>query len=146
MTVTDQIRDASPKDFVFVVKLLQSENLPVEDISTELSNFFVIEDDGKIVGVIGLEIYGKDGLLRSMAVDREYRNKFLGAVLLNRLLLHAAKQNITGLYLITTTADKYFSKKGFEVINRERVPASIASSREFSTLCPSTATVMVKEL
>ena len=146
ITASAQVRAATSKDFAAVVELLQSGNLPVEDISTKLPDFFVIEDGGEVVAAIGLEPYGEHGLLRSMVVDPEYRNKSLAAVLLKRLLLHAIEQRITRLYLITTTAEKYFSKKGFVVLDRERVPASIAASREFSMLCPSTATVMIKEL
>jgi amino-acid N-acetyltransferase len=145
-SITDAVRAAAPNDFIHVTDLLRSENLPVEDISTELSGFFVIEDDGKVVAAIGLEIYGAKGLLRSMVVAPEYRNKSLADVLLNRLFLHASEQGTKSLYLITTTAEKYFLKKGFQRIDREQVPASIKSSREFTTLCPSTATVMTMEL
>jgi amino-acid N-acetyltransferase len=145
-SIPDTVRVATPKDFIPVVELLRSENLPVEDISTRLSNFFVIEDDGKVVAAIGLETYGDNGLLRSMIVTREHRNKSLATALLNQLLSYAITQGAKRLYLITTTAEKYFLKKGFEIIDREQVPAAIKSSREFTTLCPSTATVMMKEL
>jgi N-acetylglutamate synthase-like GNAT family acetyltransferase len=59
------VRVANSKDFEAVLKLLRSENLPVEDISEQLSHFFVIDDKRKVVAVIGLEIYGKHGLLRN---------------------------------------------------------------------------------
>ncbi len=140
------VRVAVPADFVRVIELLRSESLPVEDISTELPNFFVIEHDGKVVAAIGLEIYGEDALLRSMVVDRECRNRSLATTLLDRLFLRAGEQKIKGLYLITTTAEKYFHKKGFEIIDRQLVPALIKSSREFTSLCPSTAIVMTREL
>ena len=148
MNVIDQthVRPAVSKDFEAVVKLLQSENLPTEDISEDLSHFFVIERSGNIIAVIGLEVYGKEGLLRSLVVDQHYRNQSLATTLLNKLLLHAAEQRIGTIYLITTTAEKYFAAKKFSVINRTEVPLSISSSQEFSTLCPSTATVMSRKL
>jgi amino-acid N-acetyltransferase len=81
----------------------------------------------------------------AMTADPDYRNRSLATILLNQLLLRTAELNLTALYLITTTAEKYYAKKGFVVISRERVPSSIAS-REFRSLCRSTATVMMKEL
>ena len=140
------VRSAVPGDFGHVVMLLERESLPVEDIPTQLPDFFVIEDEGRIVATIGLEIYGKEGLLRSLVVEREFRNKSLATALLNQLLFHAGEKGIRKLFLITTTAESYFLKKGFKTIERDHVPTSIRSSREFGMICPSTATVMIKEL
>lgn len=139
-------RTADSNDFKTVTTLLQSENLPIEDIVRELPHFFVIEDGNNVIAVGGLEVYGNDGLVRSMIVDPNYRNRSLAAILLNKLQEYAAEQGITALYLITTTAREYFAKKGFKAIAREEVSSSLASSREFSTLCPSTATVMMRKL
>lgn len=148
MNVIDKthVRPAVASDFEAVVKLLQSENLPVSDLSEDLSHFFVIEHNGSIVAVVGVEIYGRLGLLRSMVVDQHYRNQSLATTLLNRLLLYAAEQGIGSIYLITTTAEKYFAARKFSVVNRTEVPLSISSSQEFSKLCPSTATVMMRTI
>ena len=140
------VRTATTNDFEQLITLLQTENLPTEDISRELSHFFVIAEAGNIIGAIGLELYGKNGLLRSLIVDRYYRNQSLASILLDALLVYAAKQGINSLYLITTTAEKYFARKTFTVISRALIPLSISSSREFSTLCPATATVMLKNI
>lgn len=140
------VRIAGSGDFQKVTELLQSENLPVEDIPKDLAHFFVIDYGSKIVAAGGLEVYENTGLLRSIIVDKDFRNRSLAAILLNRLLLYATEQEITALYLITTTAEKYFEKTGFTTTSRDKVPSSVASSREFSTLCPSTATVMKKVL
>ena len=139
-------RKASLEDFTGIVKLLQEEKLPTQDLIPGLSQLLVIELDEKIVGVAGIELYGKLGLLRSVAVDKNYRNRSLATILIDDLLLYAAEQQITDLYLITTSAEDYFSKKGFVVVNRDRVPGAIKSSSEFSTMCPSTAAVMIKAL
>ena len=139
-------RKATQEDFKGILNLLQNENLPSEDLSPTLSQFFVIEVDEKIVGVAGIEIYDDLGLLRSIAVDKNYRNRFLATMLIDEVLLDAAEKEITALYLITTSAEHYFSKKGFVVVDRDGIPAPIKSSSEFSTMCPSTAAVMIKVL
>ena len=50
------------------------------------------------------------------------------------------------LYLLTTTAERYFPKFGFERIERHEVPASVQVSVEFTSACPSNAIVMRKRL
>ena len=142
---TPMVLKAVPADFDQVRQLLHSENLPVEDISPDLPNFFVIRDNQTVVGVIALEVYGRDGLLRSMAVHPQHRSKSLGDALLKSLIDHA-REVVTTLYLITTTAEKYFLKRGFESVPRENISSLIQSSKEFTTLCPTTATVMKKDL
>lgn len=139
-------RKAALEDFTGIVKLLQGEKLPTQDLIPGRTQFLVIELDKKIVGVAGIEIYSNLGLLRSVAIDKNYRNRLLATMLIDDLLLYAAEQGITALYLITTSAEHYFSKKGFVVVDRDIVPGAIKSSSEFSTMCPSTATVMVKAL
>lgn len=140
------IRPARSEDFNSITQLLKKENLPVADLLPELPHFFLVEERGKVLGAIGLEIYGEKALLRSLIVHAGYRNKSLASQLLETMLLYAEEGGIKTLFLITTTAETYFSKKGFEKIDRDTIPAPIAGSTEFSTFCPSTAFVMRKEL
>ncbi|HET9278312.1 MAG TPA: arsenic resistance N-acetyltransferase ArsN2 [Flavitalea sp.] len=146
MTSEASVRKAIPKDFTAITKLLREVGLPTSDVSTDLSHFFVIEEDGEIIASAGLEVYDNLGLLRSVAVDKNHRNRSLAMVLVNKLLSYAAGEKLKALYLITTTAEHYFAKRGFQTVNRDNIPAPITSSSEFSSTCPSTATVMVKEL
>jgi amino-acid N-acetyltransferase len=53
---------------------------------------------------------------------------------------------LTEVYLLTLDAQGYFESFGFAVIDRERVPAEVAASREFDSICPATATAMVLQL
>jgi amino-acid N-acetyltransferase len=58
----------------------------------------------------------------------------------------ASSTGITTMYLLTETADKYFSKKGYSTITRGEVPDELKGSSEFSHVCPVSAVVMKKEL
>jgi len=49
-------------------------------------------------------------------------------------------------YLLTTTAEEFFPKFGFERVERTDVPASVQTSIEFRSACPSSAIVMRKAL
>ena len=47
---------------------------------------------------------------------------------------------------LTTTAERFFPKFGFEGIARSDVPPSVQASIEFTSACPSSAMVMRKTL
>ena len=117
--MSDQIKitKAGNEQRQAVVALLQSEQLPVEDLPASFNNFFVAMADDKVIGVIGLEQYEQYGLLRSMVVDKEYRNKNIATQLVQHLESYAASLGINCLYLLTETASVYFTAKGLSLIH-----------------------------
>jgi len=140
------IRKAGELDFPAIKSLLATMKLPSEDLQKELPGFFIAEANGKTAGCIGLENYGDAALLRSMAVYPEYRNQGIASRLTETLLQQAAAEGVKEIYLLTETAENYFLKKGFRTISRSSVPDTVKKSSEFSHLCPSSATVMRKEI
>jgi len=128
-----------------ISRLLESSKLPFSDIRESQVKFIVAKENDKIVGCIGLEIYGTEGLLRSFAVENNYRNRGIGKDLYNSLLAYSTENHISTLHLLTNTAREYFSKVGFMVANRSKAPETISKSSEFGSLCPSSATYMVLE-
>ena len=50
------------------------------------------------------------------------------------------------VFLLTTTAERFFPKFGFEQIARDDVPPSVQASVEFRSACPASAIVMRKRL
>jgi len=146
MPATINIQKAGEKDFETVCKLLLQENLPIADLNPLLENFFISVEDNKITGVIGMDRYGKDGLLRSAIVQKEYRNTGIAAALVARLFDEAAKQGVSTLYLITDTAAAYFEKKGFNKITKAEVAPAVLESKEFNGLCPASSIIMVQKL
>lgn len=121
---------------------LTSVKLPVSDLPTDLSGFTLAFDEGELVGTAGMELLGNIGLLRSVAVAETYRSQQIGRQLLEAALDHARRHGVNEVYLITNTADHYFEKNGFQRLDRSEVPAAIASTEQFSGLCPSSAVVM----
>ena len=127
-------------------KFLQQLDLPVSDLPSDLSGFTLAFDAEQIVGTAGLELHGSLGLLRSVAVAETHRNQQLGQQLYSAALQHARSKGVQTVYLITTTADRYFEKHGFRQVERSEVPAFIAQTAQFATLCPSSAVVMKLDL
>lgn len=137
---------ADPEDEESVGRLLSQYGLPFSDITEHLPHFILAKNGDCIVGVVGLEVMGEFGLLRSLAVAPSYLTKGLGKTLYEKILTHAQDAGVRELYLLTTSAESYFSKQGFDRVARHVVPESIQSTQEFSNLCPSTAVVMVKRI
>ena len=129
-----------------VKNLLQRCNLPFEDIDAHFDNYLVGIVDNVIAGTIGFEAYGKIALLRSMAVDIEYRNNGITNSLLRQIIKISKENQIQTLFLLTTSAEDYFLKHGFEMIDRNSLPEVIKTTQEFQNICPDTAVCMKKQI
>jgi len=57
-------------------------------------------------------------------------------------LQRAREDGIDEVYLLTTTAEKYFPRFGFARTTRAAVPETVKESAEFRGACPDTAVVM----
>jgi amino-acid N-acetyltransferase len=134
---------ARPHDLRGALDLLGRAELTDQDVSEGWGHYFVVrEDDGRVVGVAGLELHGEDGLLRSVAVDPDYRGQGLAAALVEAVLQRAGRVGLRSVYLLTTTARDYFARRGFALCPRDEAPPAIRESWEFKTGCPSTAAFM----
>jgi amino-acid N-acetyltransferase len=127
-----------------IVALLSAEKLHVADLPASLKNFAVTRHSEVLTGVIGLEIYGNYGLLRSLAVNNNFRNQGIAAELLHHIETLAAVKSLKAVYLLTETAPDYFTRKGYIIIARADVPAEVQQSTEFSHVCLQSAIVMQK--
>jgi len=146
------IRPATPNDLPAIEQLLTESGLPVDGVAeivrASTGEFLVAESvgDGQLVGVAGLEICCDDALLRSVAVRPEWRSHGVGRDLVHEIVDHAESRGFPALYLLTMTAERYFPRFGFSRIERAAAPKGIAESKEFTSMCPSSAAVMVKSL
>jgi amino-acid N-acetyltransferase len=141
-----RIENARPEDKDAIVALLHQGQLLTDDLPADLANFVIANEATTPVGVAGLERFGPVGLLRSVAVDPAFQGNQIGAQVVERVLEKAQAAGVKELYLITTTADQYFQRHGFQVVDRQHMPASIQQTRQFSDLCPSSAIVMKRVL
>ena len=140
------LRPARPDDLPRIEALLRASDLPLDGVAEALPTFVVAEHDGRLVGVAGLECCRENALLRSVAVDPEWRSRGLGRQLVTRVISEAEARGIRALYLLTMTAEHYFPSFGFEKVSRDAVPADVRATDEFRSACPASATVMAKPL
>ncbi|MGH7498558.1 MAG: arsenic resistance N-acetyltransferase ArsN2, partial [Gemmatimonadales bacterium] len=144
--VAAAIRSATIADHRAVLDLLEAAGLPLAGVAPALHDFYVAEIGGRVVGAVGLEPHLPDALLRSAVVEPGARGTGLGVALVERLLDHAREQGVRAVYLLTTTAEAYFLRFGFQRFAREDVPDGVRTSVEFREACPASATVMRKVL
>ena len=127
--------------------LLEAEGLPASDLTeAHLEHFFFTGTDGAPSALVGLEIYGEAALLRSLIVSASARSQGLGSALVLHAEEYAAALGVRSIYLLTTTAENYFERRGYQRLERTQAPASIQSTREFASLCPSSSAFMIKRL
>lgn len=115
------VRTAGQVDLPSIRSLLTSVDLTVAGVGEHVDHFLVVEDGGKIVACAGLETYGFHALLRSVAVHPHYRNRGLATLLVTRLVDQTRQDRLHAVYLLTTSAEAYFRRLGFETIPREDV-------------------------
>jgi amino-acid N-acetyltransferase len=141
-----RIRRARKADLPAVEQLLSASQLPIDGVKDHFADFIVAEDSNGIEGAVGLEKYESVALLRSAVVAPEYRGSGIGRKLVEQVLERAEEDGIDELYLLTTTAEKYFPRFGFKPTTRAAVPEELKSSAEFRGACPETAVVMKRRL
>jgi amino-acid N-acetyltransferase len=130
-----------------VKRLLADAELPTADLTPgHLEHFFGCGGKDDMDGVIGLELYGPVALLRSLAVVSSRRRQGVGRTLVERVEDYARRCGVEVLYLLTTTAEPFFSSIGYKRVARESAPEAIKATREYAAICPASSALMVKTL
>jgi amino-acid N-acetyltransferase len=141
-----RIEPAAASDVPDILRLVEDAGLPLDGLENHLESTIVARRGSQIVGTAALEIYAGGALLRSVAVDAAQRGAGLGQELTRAALAAAAARQVAGVYLLTTTAEGFFPRFGFEPVARDEVPESVRESVEFRSACPASAVVMRKRL
>jgi len=140
------LTSAATSDQPAIAALLREAGLPHEDFAPHLRHFLVARDpQGAVIGAVGAEVCGADALLRSLAVAPAHRGAGLGDRLIAEIERAAGEWGVRRWWLLTTTAESFFLKRGFERTARRAAPPAIAATREFSGLCPSVAVCLSRE-
>ncbi len=134
------------QDLSDVEALLRLCGLPFEDCAGHIDAFLGSRDGDTLCAVGGMECIGPIGLLRSIAVHPDSRGQGLAVDITRELLERARASGVREVYLLTETAEQYFSDFGFCTVDRDRLPPEIRATRQFESLCPSSAQAMRLDL
>lgn len=136
------ITPAGEADVSAIKDLLTRASLPTAGVDDHWQTFLVAREGGKLIGCGGAEAYQTVALIRSIVVDPAYRSHGLGRRLVRQLLDRLSSRGLREFYLLTTTAEAYFARRGFKTIDRDEVPPQLLSSRELQDACPASAICM----
>jgi amino-acid N-acetyltransferase len=127
--------------------LLVACDLPTSDLASHhFDHFLGCGTTEALQGIVGLEIFGALALLRSLAVAKDARGSGCGKALVAAAETYAKQKGVRDLYLLTTTAERFFARLGYLGAERDTAPVPIQRTREFADLCPDSAVFMVKHL
>jgi len=127
--------------------LLKSVGLPTEDLlESHLAHFLYVGTPAVPSALVGAEIFGEHALLRSLAVGDGMRDKGIGSLLVAHIERHARSQGVRQIYLLTSTAESFFARRGYTPLDRQLAPGPIQKTREFAALCPASSAFMAKVL
>ena len=130
-----QLSDLAPTTTVLV-----AAQLPVAGVHDQFPEAYAVaRDAGSLVGVAGLQRYGRFGLLRSVAVAEAHRGSGIGRALVTERLAAGRAVGLEGVYLLTATAAQWFFRLGFERVARPIGPAELLATPEFVDACPASA-------
>ncbi|MCM8821516.1 MAG: N-acetyltransferase [Candidatus Omnitrophica bacterium] len=126
------IRPAVMGDVYEIKNLINSQAkkgkmLPVSlnQIFENLRNFWVICDNGKVIGCGALKIVWRNlGEIRSLAIRNTKQKMGYGTKLIEMLILEAKKLEIKKIFVLTYAPD-FFEKFGFVRIEKTKLPHKI---------------------
>jgi arsenate reductase len=138
-----RLRPARQGDLEALVGLISECGLNAEGIgATYPAGYAVVDSAGELVGAAGVEIYGEDGLLRSVTVAADRRGSGLGALLVRNRLQWAVEQRLRAVYVLTLASARFFERLGFWRVEREEAPEGIRGSELFRSARPTTAALL----
>ncbi|HTE54407.1 MAG TPA: GNAT family N-acetyltransferase [Kofleriaceae bacterium] len=132
----DAVIPARPRDMDDVRELLKSLELDWADLRDEDSrNFLVLTNEDGFIGCIGIEVFGEDAVLRSLAVKRSARGHGYGWMLADTAINQTRRRGVKRLYLMTDkiASDFFAEKHGFRVVDQSLVAPRALQSPTFTT-------------
>ena len=139
------LRNAGIADFAAIHTLLDAGDLTTAGVNAATGNYIVAIHGKQIVGVIGMERYGSDVMLRSFTVHSDFRNCGIGAALFGQALAQQKTAGVSRFYLLTNTAAAFVARFGFVKISRNEIPAPLLTSSALGATCPLSSTCMKLE-
>ena len=138
-----EIKRAEKAQIGEIEKILETCELSTTGLPDQIQDFYLAAVPEGIAGCIGLEVYGKYGIIRSTAVLPEYRRRGIGVQLAEKAIENARDRGIEELYLKTEHEAKFFSQVGFTSIFPQQIPAEIKDAEMLAVSCcgPKAATM-----
>ncbi len=99
--------------------------MPRRELSQEIEDgvrFWGFEQDGQLVGVMGLQDIEDVTLIRHAYVRTTHRRRGIGGRLLNDLRSKATRPLLVGTWAAAEWAIDFYRRHGFEMVPKDQVP------------------------
>ena len=99
--------------------------MPSEELRREIEDgvrFWGLEQDGQLIGVMGLQDVEDVTLIRHAYVRTSHRRRGIGRRLLNDLRSKATRPLLVGTWAAAGWAIEFYRQHGFELVPRDQVP------------------------
>jgi arsenate reductase (thioredoxin) len=140
------LNDVTSASIAEVRSLLEGCGLPTDDLNPKRVEFLAVRRSGAIAGCVGIELYGSQALIRSLAVGGVHRGRGIGGALLQAALARAIAAGATEVFGVTIGAADYLVRFGFEPIDRAGLVSGVAQSSQLQGACPTDAVVLRRSL
>jgi UDP-N-acetylmuramate: L-alanyl-gamma-D-glutamyl-meso-diaminopimelate ligase len=129
----DPITPATRHEMAQIRSQLRDVGLDADDLDEgHAGDFLSLTNETGFVGTVGLEVYGEDAILRSLAVKKQARGHGYGWMLADTAISQARLRGVRRIYLLTETASDFFAAKlGFRVVVPSTISRAVASSTTF---------------
>jgi amino-acid N-acetyltransferase len=134
----------SDTDLPAIRRLLVESGLPLDGLMGVPTRIVVARDGARVVGAGALEVYGGDGLIRSLVVAPGSRSSGIGSGIVTELERIADESGLTGTFLLTETAERFFARRGYRRIGRSEAPQAVMGSVEWAIACGESAIPMAR--
>ena len=97
--------------------------MPAEELDAEIAAgvaFWGYEEDGALVGVMGIQPVGDVDLIRHAYVVPDRQRGGVGAALLEHLVAATARRILVGTWAAAEWAIRFYRRHGFELVSPER--------------------------
>jgi N-acetylglutamate synthase-like GNAT family acetyltransferase len=99
--------------------------MPSEELRREIEDgvrFWGLEQDGQLIGVMGLQDVEDVTLIRHAYVRTSHRRRGIGRRLLNDLRSKATRPLLVGTWAAAGWAIEFYRQHGFELVPQDQVP------------------------
>jgi len=125
------IRKANKQDLGNLREFLSRANLGTDGLTDETIDYFLLleNEQGALMGTLGMEAFAEFGLLRSLVVSPGQAEKEI-FVLFDQMVQLAKEKGMKGLFLATnkSVAVPFFELMGFQKVEREELPTEFYHS------------------
>jgi len=97
----------------------------LSELYESLRDFYIVEEEGRIVGVSALHIVWEDlAEIRSVAVTEDTGRKGIGTEVVNACIDEAKILGLKRLFCLTYKPD-FFSRFGFQIVDKSQLPHKV---------------------